>query len=84
MARRGERNGVSVPPLVDADAIADDLHVNPETVRKWVREGRIPSYRAGRYLRFDPVEVRGALRASTDHRRKYVALTPDFDAVDRA
>ena len=38
--------------------VAGLLHVSPKTVVVWAREGRIPSIRVGRFVRFDPVELK--------------------------
>ena len=42
--------------------VAERFRVSGETVRRWVRSGRVPSFRAGLLLRFDLDEVEQALR----------------------
>lgn len=42
--------------------VAERFMVSQETVRRWVRSGRIPSFRAGLLLRFDLDEVEATLR----------------------
>ena len=49
--------------LVTTWALADHLRVEPDTIRRWVRLGRIPVYRVGqKVLRFSLDDVIGALR----------------------
>lgn len=43
--------------LVNVNDICAILAVKPSTVYKWVYEGRIPHYKIGRLVRFDPVEI---------------------------
>lgn len=67
----------------DAAELLGNMH--PETIRRLYRAGRIPGYRVGRYLRFDPDEVREALRSEPSTAvAGSVSATPDFDALDRA
>ena len=37
--------------------VARHLGLSPNTVRRWVAEGRLPAYRVGRVLRFDPADL---------------------------
>ena len=48
-ARRG--------PLLDTDGVAKTLCVTPRHVRRLVAERRIPFFKVGRFVRFDPVEI---------------------------
>ncbi len=50
-------------PLQSAVNTAPLFEVDPETLRRLWRAGRIPGYKVGRHLRFDPDEVREALRS---------------------
>ena len=50
-------------PLQSAVDTAPLFDIEPETLRRLWRSGRIPGYKVGRYLRFDPDEVRDALRS---------------------
>jgi excisionase family DNA binding protein len=68
--------------FLSAEAIAPLYDAHPETFRRLYRAGRIPGYKVGRYLRFDPDEVADALRSTPG--RAAVAATPDFDALDAA
>lgn len=44
--------------LLTTDDIAHMLHLSPYTVRKMVREGKIPAYQLnGKHYLFDPDEV---------------------------
>ncbi|MCK6574671.1 helix-turn-helix domain-containing protein [Myxococcota bacterium] len=51
-----------------AAEVAERFRVSTETVRRWARSGRVPTFRAGLLLRFDLAEVEAALRvpASTN------------------
>lgn len=44
-------------PLLTAAQLADRWQVPVRTVYAWAKRNTIPHYRAGRLLRFDPVEV---------------------------
>ncbi len=46
-----------LPLLVNARTVAQRLSLDESTVRKWARTGRLPSYKMGRSVRFDPSEV---------------------------
>lgn len=54
--------------LLDADGAAAYLGVSQRTVRKWANQGRVPSVKLGRALRFQPE----ALRAWVDTRAQGV------------
>ncbi len=43
--------------LEDPDAVATRLGVTREYVRRLAREGRIPSFKVGKFLRFDHDEI---------------------------
>ncbi|HOX40189.1 MAG TPA: helix-turn-helix domain-containing protein [Candidatus Brocadiia bacterium] len=46
-----------------AEDVANRLHVTPGTIRRWVRQGRIPEIRISpKIRRFDPDAVDTALR----------------------
>jgi excisionase family DNA binding protein len=61
-------------------ATGELFDVHPETLRRLYRAGRIPGYKVGRYLRFDPEEIREALR-SVPVRAARSVVEPDFDAI---
>jgi excisionase family DNA binding protein len=69
-------------PLESARTVGDDLGVCEETIRRLARDGRIPAYRVGRYLRFDREAVLAALRTG-DAATASARVEPDFDALDR-
>lgn len=48
----------AVPPrLLTLPEVAAYLSVSPKSVRRLVASGRLPHYRLGRVLRFDPADV---------------------------
>lgn len=79
---------------------ADLLHVNQSTIRRWIREGKLPAYRVGerrlalRVADLDRVvspvrEVRGGREPVGETRPVGRRLTPDevrrgLEAIDRA
>jgi excisionase family DNA binding protein len=75
-------NGGRLENAYDTAAL---LNTHVETLRRLARVGKVPSYKVGRSLRFDPEEVRAALRvdvAQPARARKTSSATPDFDALD--
>ena len=44
-------------PLMDIGAVADRLGVTPRFVRRLVSDRRIPYYKVGHFVRFDPSGV---------------------------
>jgi excisionase family DNA binding protein len=38
------------------------LGVHPQTIRNWIREGRLRGYRVGHQLRVDPADLAAFLR----------------------
>ena len=44
-----------------AAEVARHFAVTPTSVRRWVRQGRVPAYRVGSHLRFDLDAVKAAL-----------------------
>ncbi len=43
--------------LIDVDAAAVRLSVTPRFVRRLVTERRIPYFKVGKFIRFDPLEL---------------------------
>jgi len=43
--------------LLTVHDVASKLQVCEETIRRWVREDRLPSIRVGRLIRFDPKAI---------------------------
>jgi excisionase family DNA binding protein len=44
-------------PLLDTDEVAIALRVTPRHIRRLVAERRIPFFKVGRFVRFDPGEL---------------------------
>ncbi len=44
-------------PLIDVDTAAERLNVTPRFVRRLVTERRVPYFKVGKFIRFDPVEL---------------------------
>jgi excisionase family DNA binding protein len=67
-------------PLLDVDAVAEALGVTPRHIRRLVAERRIPFFKVGKFVRFDP----GALDLWLDQTRVDVqARLPLADAGSR-
>ena len=45
---------------------ADRAKVHPATIRRWVRQGRLPGHRAGRHLRIKSQDLEDALKPRFD------------------
>ncbi len=54
---------VNEEPLLDADGLARALNIPVNWIEEGAREGRIPFYRAGRWVRYRRSEVEEKLRA---------------------
>ena len=48
-------------PLLDANAAAEVLSLKPTWLLQQARERRLPHYRFGKYIRFDPNQLREAM-----------------------
>jgi excisionase family DNA binding protein len=48
--------------LLSPRDVARELNVSMSTVRRLVADGRLPAYRVGHQVRFDPGEMRDSLR----------------------
>ena len=58
-----------VPALLDAEQVGELLSCTAETVRRWHRQGIIPSaIHEGKTVRFDLYDVRAALRRRAKER----------------
>ena len=44
-------------PLLDVDGVAEALGVTPRHIRRLVAERRIPFFKVGKFVRFDPGEL---------------------------
>ncbi len=44
-------------PLIDVEAAAERMNVTPRFVRRLVTERRVPYFKVGKFIRFDPVEL---------------------------
>jgi excisionase family DNA binding protein len=51
--------------LWDVRETANAFHVSPWTVRRWVRERRLPVIRLGRAVRFDPLALQRHIAANS-------------------
>ena len=47
--------------FLDKAAVAHRLGVRPRTVGEWAKQGKIPAYRIGNYLRFKWAEIENHL-----------------------
>jgi excisionase family DNA binding protein len=63
VSARGALPGDGTTMLVTASQLAERWQVPVRTVYAWARRNAIPHYRAGRMLRFDPLEVEEHFRA---------------------
>ena len=52
-------------PLLDTDAVAAALCVTPRHIQRLVSERRIPHVKVGRFVRFDPDELKSWLKSHT-------------------
>ena len=57
VSRRG------IPELLTVRDMAAMYKLNPQTLYRLARKRMVPSIRIGKSLRFDPIQVRGALAA---------------------
>ena len=49
---------------LNVNDVAVRLGIKPRTVALWARQGRLPAYKVGRYLRFKWEEIESALAAT--------------------
>ena len=61
---RSREGGDQLEGYLDKMAVAKRLGVKPKTVSAWARQGRLPAYRVGDYLRFSWPEIEQHLAAS--------------------
>jgi excisionase family DNA binding protein len=47
----------TLPQLLSIDQLADRLGVTPRLVRRLVAEKRVPYFKVGKFVRFDPAEI---------------------------
>ena len=60
--------------LETAEQVAEHVKVTPETVRRWARNGIIPSIKlSGKVVRFDMAEVESALKKRASEQQRYEA-----------
>ncbi len=55
---------------LDKVAVARRLGVKPKTVGEWAKQGKLPAYRLGPYLRFKWAEVEAHLAATCQLKSK--------------
>jgi excisionase family DNA binding protein len=58
-----EYESMGVEKWVNLEDIADHLSVSTDTVRTWIKNGKLPFYRAGKRYKFKISEVDEWLRA---------------------
>ena len=59
--------------LIDIAAAADRLGVSPRFMRRLVTERRVPYYKVGHFIRFDPDELNEWLQ---EHHRPPIRVQP--------
>ena len=52
-----DNNEMNIEKWVNLEDIADHLSVSKDTVRTWIKDGKIPVYRAGKRYKFKISEV---------------------------
>lgn len=52
-----DNNEMNIEKWVNLEDIADHLGVSKDTVRTWIKDGKIPVYRAGKRYKFKISEV---------------------------
>jgi len=57
-----ENMSETLPYLVSAEYLAAQLSISYRSILRWAKERKMPHYRFGKLVRFDPEEVREWLR----------------------
>ena len=72
---------IVVTTLLDARAIAELFGMDSTWFLKRAREGRLPHVRLGKYVRFDPAEIRDFFHREADRHANLeeTARTQDFE-----
>ena len=70
----------SVPTLVDASNMAKSFDMAPSWFLTRARENRIPHFRIGKYVRFDPDEIRAFFQRKPDRHANSEETHPRQDA----
>ena len=52
-----DNNEMNIEKWVNLEDIADHLSVSKDTVRTWIKDGKIPVYRTGKRYKFKISEV---------------------------
>lgn len=56
-------NRTDLKPLVTVEDLAEQIKISPQTIRRWVREGKIPAIRLSFHdIRFFPDKIARWLR----------------------
>ncbi len=76
----GESGSPETTALIDAAEAGRLLGVPPSWVLQRARENRIPSVRIGKYVRFDPDEVRAFLQNNGDRHANLKETHPQQDS----
>jgi excisionase family DNA binding protein len=67
-------SGQADEPLLDSRQLSALLGVGDTLLEAMAADGRIPSYRIGRFLRFGPSEVKAALRPRDSESPRHVQV----------
>jgi excisionase family DNA binding protein len=66
-------------PSLDVPAIAEQLGTSRDHVRRMARSGRIPHFRIGGFIRFDPDEITEWLESRHVSTRESQGLPPKIE-----
>lgn len=69
------RAPASTTPYLSTEEAAAYAKVDPGTVRRWIREGKLTRYEAGRELRVSTAELEKQMKPGARSRRR--ALSPE-------
>lgn len=49
--------------LMTVDQVAEHLQMNPQVVRRWLQDGRLPGIKIGREWRVDPNDLKAFIES---------------------
>ena len=64
--------------LLKVDDVAEILGMHPQTVYRMARQGKIPSVKIGRSLRFDSEEIEEWIKGRKERKRRGRKASMDF------